>query len=109
LAGSHFSVIRLPPPSLGLERAGLAGHREPQFACFRRQPEASDYAKFNAAMLSADALVPGLGSGQKVSWSPDTRSAMGYAGKWFMYFQTIAGLALGLLAVACFSGIAKSN
>jgi hypothetical protein len=60
-------------------------------------------------MLSADAIVPGLGSGQKDFWSPDTRTAKGYAGKWFMYFQTVAGLALGLLAVAGFSGIVKSN
>ncbi len=96
-------------PSLGQERAGLAQPGEAQLACYRRQPEASAYPKFNAAMLSADAIVPGLGSGQKDYWSPDTRSAHGYAGKWFMYFQTVAGLALGLLAVAGFSGIVKSN
>jgi hypothetical protein len=96
-------------PSLAQERAGLANPGEPQLACFRRQPEASAYPKFNAAMLSADAVVPGLGSGQKETWSPDTRSMLGYAGKWFMYFQTVAGLALGLLAVAGFSGIVKTN
>jgi hypothetical protein len=96
-------------PSLGQERAGLAMPGEPQLACYRRQPEASAYPKFNAAMLSADAVVPGLGSGQKDYWSPDTRDIRGYAGKWFMYFQTIAGLALGLLAVAGFTGIVKSN
>ncbi len=96
-------------PSLGQERAGLARPGEAQLACYLRQPEASAYPKFNAAMLSADAIVPGLGSGQKDFWSPDTRTAKGYAGKWFMYFQTVAGLALGLLAVAGFSGIVKSN
>jgi hypothetical protein len=96
-------------PSLGQERAGLARPGEAQLACYLRQPEASAYPKFNAAMLSADAVVPGLGSGQKDFWSPDTRTAKGYAGKWFMYFQTVAGLALGLLAVAGFSGIVKSN
>jgi hypothetical protein len=96
-------------PSLGQERAGLAMPGEPQLACYRRQPEASAYPEFNAVMLSADAVVPGLGSGQKDYWSPDTRTAKGYAGKWFMYLQTIAGLALGLLAVAGFSGIVKSN
>ena len=46
---------------------------------------------------------------QGAYWSPDTRSTKGYAGKWFMYFQTVAGFALGLLAVAGFSGIVKSN
>jgi hypothetical protein len=96
-------------PSLGQERTGLAQPGEAQLACYRRQPEASAYPKFNAVMLSADAIVPGLGSGQKDYWSPDTRSPKGYAGKWFMYFQTLAGLALGLLAVAGFSGIVKSN
>ncbi len=96
-------------PSVGQERPGLANPREPQLACFRRQPEASAYPKFNAAMLSADAIVPGLESGQKDYWSPDTRLPIGYAGKWLMYFQTVAGLALGLLAVAGFSGIVKSN
>ncbi|MCU0789441.1 MAG: hypothetical protein MUE79_00090 [Nitratireductor sp.] len=103
------SGSRVALPSAGQERDGLAKPGEPQLACFRRQPEASAYPKFNAAMLSADAIVPGLGSGQKESWSPDTRHPAGNAGKWFMYFQTVAGLALGLLAVAGFSGIVKSN
>ena len=96
-------------PSLGTERAGLAEPGEAQLACYRRQPEASAYPKFNALMLSADAIIPGSGSGQGAYWSPDTRTPAGYSGKWFMYFQGIAGLALGLLAVAGFSGIVKSN
>ena len=39
----------------------------------------------------------------------DTRSLQGYLGKIYAYFQTIAGLALGLLAVAGFSGIVRSD
>jgi hypothetical protein len=96
-------------PSLGTERAGLAGPGEAQLACYRRQPEASAYPKFNALMLSADAIIPGTGSGQAAYWSPDTRTPSGNSGKWFIYFQGLAGLALGLLAVAGFSGIVKSN
>ncbi len=96
-------------PSLGSARAGLADPGETQLTCYRRQPEASAYPKFNSAMLSADAIIPGSASGQSTYWSPDTRTAAGYWGKWFMYFQTIAGIALGLLAVAGFSGIVKSN
>jgi hypothetical protein len=96
-------------PSLGAARAGLAEAQETQLSCYRRQPEASAYPKFNAAMLSADAIIPGSGSGQSVYWSPDTRMPAGYRGKWFMYFQGIAGIALGLLAVAGFTGIVKSN
>ncbi|MGI1660627.1 hypothetical protein ACRDNQ_00170 [Palleronia sp. KMU-117] len=96
-------------PSLGAERAGLADPGEAQLVCFRRQPEASAYPAFNAAMLSADAIIPGLASGQSTYWSPDTRTPAGYVGKWFMYVQSIAGIALGLLAVAGFSGMVKSN
>jgi hypothetical protein len=95
--------------SVGAARDGLARPGEAQLACYRRQPEAAAYPKFNAIMLSVDAIVPGLGNGQGAYWSPDTRSTKGYAGKWFMYFQTVAGFALGLLAVAGFSGIVKSN
>jgi hypothetical protein len=95
--------------SLGAQRDGLAEAGEAQLACYRRQPEALAYPKFNPFMLSADAIIPGLGSGQQDYWSPDTRRSDGYFGKWFMYAQTIAGLALGLLAVAGFSGIVKSN
>jgi hypothetical protein len=96
-------------PSLNIERAGLAEPGELQLSCYRRQPEASAYPKFNAAMLSADAIIPGSGSGQSAYWSPDTRTTAGYYGKWFMYFQSVAGVALGLLAVAGFSGIVKSG
>lgn len=96
-------------PSLGAERAGLADPGETQLSCYRRQPEASAYPKFNPFMLSADAVIPGSGGGQSNYWSPDTRTPIGYYGKWFMYFQTVAGIALGLLAVAGFSGIVKSN
>jgi hypothetical protein len=96
-------------PSVGQERQGRAAPGQKQLACFRGQPEASAYPKFNAAMLSADAVILGLGTGQKDYWSPDTRVPLGYAGKWYMYFQTLAGLALGLLAVAGFSGIVKSK
>jgi hypothetical protein len=96
-------------PSIWQERQGRAAQGQSQLECFREQPEASAYPKFNAAMLSADAVILGLGTGQKDYWSPDTRVPLGYAGKWYMYFQSLAGLALGLLAVAGFSGIVKSN
>jgi len=101
--GTQFMV------SLGVEREGLAGPGESQVACYLRQPEAAAFPKFNPAMLSAETIVPGLGVGQKDIWSPDTRTPLGYFGKWFTYFQTLAGLALGLLAVAGFSGIVKSG
>jgi hypothetical protein len=100
---------RLFMVSLGVEREGLAGPGQTQMACYLLQPEANAFPKFNASMLSAEAIIPGLGVGQKDIWSPDTRTPIGYVGKIFAYFQTIAGLALGLLAVAGFSGIVKSS
>ena len=95
--------------SLGAERDGLAQPGQTQMACFLQQPEADAFPKFNAVMLSAEAIIPGIGVGQKDIWSPDTRTKIGYFGKWFAYFQTLAGLALGLLAVAGFSGMVKSG
>jgi cytoskeletal protein CcmA (bactofilin family) len=95
--------------SLGVERDGLARPGQTQMACYLEQPEADAFPKFNAPMYSAEAVILGLGVGQKDIWSPDTRTPIGYFGKWFAYFQTIAGLALGLLAVAGFSGIVKSR
>jgi hypothetical protein len=96
-------------PSVGQDRAGRAAPGQSQLACFRQQPEAASFPRFSAAMLSADAVILGLGTGQKDTWSPDTRVPIGYWGKVFAYFQTLAGLALGLLAVAGFSGIVKSS
>jgi hypothetical protein len=100
---------RLFMVSLGADREGLALPGQTQMACYLQQPEADAFPKFNAIMLSAEAIIPGLGVGQKDIWSPDTRTPIGYFGKWFTYFQTLAGLALGLLAVAGFSGIVKSS
>lgn len=100
---------RLFMVSLGTDREGLAQPGQTQMACYLQQPEANAYPKFNATMLSAEAMILGLGVGQKDIWSPDTRTPIGYFGKWFAYFQTLAGLVLGLLAVAGFSGIVKSS
>lgn len=96
-------------PSVAQDRQGRAAPGQSQLACFRAQPEAAAFPRFSAAMLSADAVILGLGTGQKDTWSPDTRVPLGYWGKLFTYFQTLAGLALGLLAVAGFSGIVKST
>lgn len=96
-------------PSVGQERDGRALPGQAQLSCFRQQPEANAYPKFSALMLSADMIFPGLGSGQKDYWSPDTRVTAGYIGKLYAYFQTLAGLGLGLLAVAGFSGIVRSD
>jgi hypothetical protein len=95
--------------SLGTSRNGLAQPGQTQLACFRSQPETAAFPRYNPLMMSVDALLPGLETGQRDYWSPDTRTALGSAGKWFLYFQTLAGWALSLLAVAGFSGIVKSR
>ncbi len=95
--------------SLGASRSGLAEPGQTQLACFRAQPETAAFPRYNPLMMSVDALLPGLETGQRDYWSPDTRTALGSAGKWFLYFQTLAGWALSLLAVAGFTGIVKSR
>jgi hypothetical protein len=100
---------RLRLASIDTRRNGLARSGQSQLDCFLQQPEAASFPKFNAWMFSLDALIPGLETGQRAYWSPDTRQPLGAAGKVYEYFQSVAGWALGLLAVAGFSGIVKSR
>jgi hypothetical protein len=90
-------------------RAGLAAPSQSQVACFLQQPEAASYPKFNKWVYSLEALIPGLQAGQLAYWSPDTRHRLGLAAKLFEYVQRITGLALGVLALAGFSGIVRSQ
>ena len=101
------ATLRLP--SLDVERAGLAATGQSQLSCYLQQPEAQSFTTFNPWVFSLDALLPVLETGQRTSWSPDTRFALGHVGKLFEYLQTLAGWALGVLAVAGFSGIVKSR
>ena len=100
---------RIRMQSIDAVRVGLASPGQSQMACFLAQPEARSLPKFNPWMFSLDALIPGLETGQRGYWSPDTRGALGAAGKAYEYLQAMAGWALGLLAVAGFSGIVKSR
>jgi hypothetical protein len=95
--------------SIGVVRTGLAEPGESQLACWRRQPEAATYPRFNRWMYAVDAMLPALDSGQRDYWSADTRTSFGAFVKGFTYLLTIAGWALSLLAVAAFSGIVRSR
>jgi hypothetical protein len=95
--------------SLGVERDGLALPGQTQMACYLQQPRRMPSPSSTRRCCRPRRSFRGLGVGQKDIWSPDTRTTIGYFGKWFTYFQTLAGLALGLLAVAGFSGIVKSS
>lgn len=95
--------------SLGLARRGLAAPGETQTECWRRQPEAQAFIAFNAWMFALDTLVPAVQTGQTEAWAPDQRVPFGMAVKTLAYALTILGWALGLLAVAGFSGIVRSR
>jgi hypothetical protein len=103
------STQELYLPSSDQRRPGLAAPGQSQVACFLQQPEAESFPKFNKWVYSMDALLPGLETGQRNYWSPDTRFGLGYAAKLFEYAQRIAGLALGILALAGFSGLVRSK
>lgn len=90
-------------------RPGIARPGQSQIACWRDQPEASGFPKFNALIFSADTILPALDTGQRAYWSPDTRDPFGRIVKQFTYFSTIAGWALSLLAVAGFTGLVRSG
>jgi hypothetical protein len=94
-------------PSSDQRRRGLAAPDQSQVACFLAQPEVRSFPKFNKWVYSLEAVLPGLEAGQRAYWSPDTRSGLGYTAKRFEYVQRIAGLALGVLAFAGFSGIVR--
>lgn len=108
LCGAEANA-RLALPSLGDARPGLARPGESQLACWRRQPEAQAFTKFNAWMFALDTLLPGVNSGQTEAWAPDTRTSIGAAAKSVAHALTVLGWALGLLAVAGFSGIVRSD
>ena len=94
-------------PSSDQRRLGLATPDQSQVTCFLEQPQVRSFPKFNKWVYSLEAVLPGLEAGQRAYWSPDTRSGLGYTAKRFEYVQRIAGLALGVLAFAGFSGIVR--
>lgn len=101
--------VEVRAASLAEPRLGLAGPGVSQLDCFLSQPEAASFPKFNAWMFAVDALLPAVETGQREFWSPDTRSPLGAFAKGVTYAMTIAGWALGLLAVAGFSGLIRSR
>jgi hypothetical protein len=54
-------------------------------------------------------MIPGIESGQRNYWSPDTRFVLGYIAKLFEYIQVVAGFGLGVLAFAGFSGLVRTR
>jgi hypothetical protein len=87
---------------------GRAETGQTQLACFREQWEVASYPEFNAWMYSLDALLPVIEIGQKAFWRPDPPKPGGFLAINYFYFQSVAGWALSLLAIAGFSGLVKS-
>ncbi len=96
-------------PTSGQTLPGRALAGETQLACFLNQPEASSYPEFNAGMYSLDVLLPVLSIGQRDYWRPDSMKPGGTFALRYYFFHSIIGWALGLLAVAGFSGLVKSR
>jgi hypothetical protein len=96
-------------PSFGQVMNGRARPGETQLSCFRNQPEAGSYPEFNSVMYSLDVLLPVLSIGQKDYWRPDSAKPTGAFALRYYFFQSVIGWALGLLAVAGFSGMVKSR
>ncbi len=96
-------------PSLNQTRTGLAQDGQSQLECFLAQPEAASYPRFSKWIYSLEIMIPGIESGQRNYWSPDTRFILGYCAKLFEYLQVVVGFGLGVLAFAGFSGLVKTR
>ncbi len=92
----------------GVQR-GLAEPGQSQLGCWRAQPNANAFPRFDPWMYAVDTMLPPLDTQQRANWSPDTRTPFGRFVKGFSHFVTVAGWALSLLAVAAFSGLARSR
>ncbi|QYK41272.1 MAG: hypothetical protein KF887_18190 [Paracoccaceae bacterium] len=101
--------VTLDGPSLPTPRAGLRAAGETQYACFLRQPEAASYPLFNAAIYSADTLLPVVSLEMQSYWLPDDRTDYGRWARRYLWLQIGLGWGLTLLAVAGFSGLVKQD
>ena len=69
------------------------------------------YPRFQALVYSAETLLPVVNLEQRAHWTPDP-VPVGGRGWWtrgYLWVHTLAGWALGLLAIAGFSGLVKSD
>jgi hypothetical protein len=96
-------------PATGEYVSGRARQGQLQLFCFRQQPEAVSYPEFNAWVYSLDTLLPVLEIGQKMYWRPDPTQRFGTLALNYYYLQATIGWVPSLLAVAGFSGLARSG
>ncbi|HKK34964.1 MAG TPA: hypothetical protein VJ994_01575 [Paracoccaceae bacterium] len=86
------------------------GHRT-RIDCFLAQPEAQPFPRFDVWAYSADTLFPLVDLEMQDHWIPDETHSWPYAEatRAYLWIHVGLGWALSLLAVAGFSGIAKSD
>jgi hypothetical protein len=80
-------------------------------ACFLGSADGRYYPVFQPLVYSAETLLPVVNFEQRAFWTPDPVPAYG-RGWWargYLWAHTLAGWALGLLAIAGFSGLVKSD
>ncbi|MBK5928654.1 hypothetical protein [Rhodobaculum claviforme] len=92
------------PPAQGLRVPG-----ESRIACYHRQPEGAGHPRFNAAIYSADALIPVVSLEMQSYWIPDDDLPFGAMARGYLWVHITAGWFLTLLAVAGFSGLIKTD
>jgi cytoskeletal protein CcmA (bactofilin family) len=79
------------------------GDHPSTLACYRAQPEAAGYPRFNAALYSLDTLVPVVDLEVQDYWVPD--ETVSPAARTYLWVHIAMGWFLALLAVAGFSGL----
>ncbi len=81
-----------------------------RLACFLDMPAARSYPGFNAAIYSADTLLPIVDLEMQGYWIPDDRaSTFGRLARAYLWLHIALGWALSLLAVAGFSGLIRTD
>lgn len=81
-----------------------------RLACFFEMPAARSYPGFNAAIYSADTLLPIVDLEMQGYWIPDDRaSTFGRLARAYLWLHIALGWALSLLAVAGFSGLIRTD
>lgn len=78
-------------------------------SCFLASADGRFYPAFQPLIYSAETLLPVVNLEQRAFWTPDPVGWLGWWTRGYLWVHTLAGWALGLLAIAGFSGLVKSD
>jgi hypothetical protein len=93
----------------GGPQEGLAQPGQSQRDCFLQQPGTRTYPDFNAAAYSLNTILPISALQQQDYWMPDEVRPIGVFARGYLWFHTLAGWMLSLMAIAGFTGLVKSQ